>query len=59
MMHQVAAQMTILYALPIFLRKFFSYIVPSTSDNLSFLSKLKEAFRVSTFPKEDFYGELG
>lgn len=59
MMHQVAVQMDILYSLPLFLRKLFSKIIPATFDNLSLLSKLREAFRVSTFPKEDFYAELG
>ena len=58
-MHKVAAQMEYLYALPLCVRKFLSKIVPSTSNNLSLLSKLKEALRVSTFPKEDFYAELG
>ncbi len=59
MMHQIAAQMEILYRLPLFVRKFFAKIIPATSNNLSLLSKLREAFRVSTFPKEDFYAELG
>ena len=59
MMHQVAAQMDILYRLPRFLRKLFFAIIPATKDNLSLFSKLKEAFRVSLFPKEEFYAELG
>lgn len=59
MMHKVAAQMEHLYTLPLFIRKIWSKCIPSTQNNLSTLSKLKEAFRVSTFPKEDFYAELG
>ncbi len=59
MMHKVAAQMEYLYILPVALRRFFSKYIPETRNNLSLLSKLKEAFRVSLFPKEDFYAELG
>ncbi len=59
MMHQVAAQMKIIYSLPLWIRNFFATIIPKTNNNLSILSKMKEAFRVSTFPKEDFYAELG
>lgn len=59
MMHKVAAQMEYLYAFPLALRKLFSKIIPATSNNLSLLSKLREAFRVSTFPKCEFYAELG
>lgn len=59
MMHQVAAQMDVLYRLPVCIRRFFARYIPQTSNNLSLLSKLKEAFRVSIFPKEDFYAELG
>ncbi len=59
MMHKVAAQMEYLYALPMFLRRFFAKCIPATSNNLSLLSKLKEAFRVSTFSQEEFYSELG
>ena len=57
-MHQVAAQMEILYRLPRFMRKLLVSVIPSTKNNLSLLSKLKEAFRVSLFPKEEFYAEL-
>lgn len=59
MMHKVAHQMWYLYALPSFLRKALYALVPATSNNLSLLSKLKEALRVASFPKEDFYAELG
>jgi asparagine synthase (glutamine-hydrolysing) len=59
MMHKIAAQMDMIYRLPLFLRKFFAHIIPTTADNLSLFSRLKEAFRVSTFPREDFYAELG
>ena len=58
-MHKVAHQMGYLYALPSFLRKALYALVPATSNNLSLLSKLKEALRVASFPKEDFYAELG
>lgn len=58
MMHKVARQMEYLYRLPTFLKKILHTIIPATSNNLSLLSKLKEALRVATFPKEDFYAEL-
>ncbi len=57
-MHQVAAQMEILYAFPTWLKKLWYRSIPKTSNNLSLLSKLKEAFRVSLLPQEDFYAEL-
>ncbi len=58
MMHQIWAQMSILYKLPKFVKKIAYYIVPKTSDNLSILSKIKEALRVSMLPKEDFYANI-
>ena len=54
MMHQVWAQMSIIWKIPRFLRKKIYYIIPRTKNNLSILSKLKEAFRVSLLPKEEF-----
>ncbi len=59
MMHQVAAQMSLLYPLPRWLKKLAFYLIPKTSNNLSIFSKMKEAFRVSLLPKEDFYAEIG
>lgn len=58
MMHQVWAQMSLLYKLPKFIKKIAYYIVPKTSDNLSILSKIKEALRVSMLPKEEFYANI-
>jgi asparagine synthase (glutamine-hydrolysing) len=59
MMHQVAAQMEIIRKVPKILRKFLYAIVPQTSNNLSILSKIKEALRVSLFDPASFYAEIG
>jgi asparagine synthase (glutamine-hydrolysing) len=59
MMHQVAAQMTLIRKLPKWSRKLLYTIIPKTRNNLSLFSKLKEAMRVSLLPKEDFYAEIG
>lgn len=59
MMHQIAAQMSFLYRIPRFLRKIFYVVIPKIGNELSLLSKLREALRISFFPKEDFYAELG
>ncbi len=55
MMHKIWAQMSIIWKLPKILRKFLFYIIPKTSNDLSILSKIKEAFRVSLLPKEGFF----
>ncbi len=59
MMHQVAAQMNVIRKLPVWMRKMFWYLVPKTKNNLSLFSKLKEAFRVSLLPEEQFYANIG
>ncbi|MFA7298219.1 MAG: asparagine synthase (glutamine-hydrolyzing) [Candidatus Absconditabacterales bacterium] len=59
MMHQVGAQMTIIRKLPRLLRQLLYYIIPKTANNLSLLSKIKEAFRVSLLPPEQFYANIG
>jgi len=56
-MHQIAAQMDFIGLIPRFLRQLLFMITPKTRNNLSVLSKLKEAFRVSLLPKEQFYSE--
>jgi len=58
MMHQVGAQMTIIRKLPRLLRQLLYYIIPKTANNLSLLSKIKEAFRVSLLPPEQFYANI-
>ncbi len=57
-MHQVAAQMSLIHMLPRAMRKFLHFVTPKTKNNLSTLSKLKEALRVSLLPKERFHGEI-
>lgn len=59
MMHQVWAQMTIIKKIPKFLRRIAYFILPYTSNNLSLVSKFKEALRVSFFPDEEFYANIG
>jgi hypothetical protein len=59
MMHQVAAQMTLIRKLPRPLRQLLYYITPKTANNLSIVSKIKEAFRVSLLPPEQFYANIG
>ena len=59
MMHQVAAQMKIIYKIPRFLRKLWYLLIPRTSNNLSVFSKLKEAMRVSLLDRKDFYANIG
>lgn len=54
MMHQVWAQMSIIWNIPKFFRKILYHIIPKTKNKFSILSKLKEAFRVSLLPKEEF-----
>lgn len=58
-MHKVAAQMDILYTFPRFIRKIIYALLPQSQSRTSLFYKLKEAFRISCFPKEDFYAELG
>ncbi len=58
MMHQVGAQMTIIRKIPKFFRQLLYRIIPKTADNLSTLSKIKEAFRVSLLPLENFYANI-
>jgi ABC-type uncharacterized transport system substrate-binding protein len=57
-MHQVAAQMSLIRKLAPLIRKILYYSIPKTYNNLSTLSKLKEALRVSLMPKEEFYGNI-
>lgn len=57
-MHQVWAQMDIIYKIPKFLRKILYFISPKVSNNLSIFFKIKEAFRVSLLPKKDFYSNI-
>lgn len=59
MMHQVAAQMEIIRQIPRVLRKILYRIVPQTQDNLSMVSKIKEALRVSLLDPALFYAEIG
>ncbi len=59
MMHQVGAQMTLIRKIPRLLRQILSRIIPQTANNLSTLSKIKEAFRVSLLPPEQFYANIG
>lgn len=59
MMHQIAAQMKIIYKIPRFLRKLWYLLIPRTSNNLSVFSKLKEAMRVSLLDRKDFYANIG
>jgi len=51
--------MTIIKKIPKFLRKIAYFILPYTSNNLSLVSKFKEALRVSFLPDEDFYANIG
>jgi len=50
--------MSLIRKIPRFIRKILFFIVPKTSNNLSALSKIKEAFRVSLLPIEDFYANI-
>lgn len=59
MMHQIGAQMSVIRAIPSWIRRLFHTIIPSTANNLSILSKLKEAMRVSLLPIEIFHAEIG
>lgn len=59
MMHQVAAQMSLIRKLPRAIRTFLSKYIPITKNNLSFLSKAKEACRVSLLSPEEFYANIG
>ena len=59
MMHQVAVQMEYIRKIPLFFRKILYTLIPKTGNNLSLVSKLKEALRVSFFPKEMFYAQIG
>lgn len=59
MMHQVGAQMTLIRKIPRFIRQLLSRVIPQTANNLSTLSKIKEAFRVSLLPLEQFYANIG
>jgi hypothetical protein len=59
MMHQVAVQMEYIRKIPLFFRKILYTLIPKTANNLSLISKLKEALRVSFFPKEMFYAQIG
>ncbi len=58
MMHQVAAQMDILYKTPILIRKLFFWIIHPISQYSFFLMKVSEALRLSFLPKYDFYAEI-
>ncbi len=58
MMHQIAAQMEIIYRIPAWIRKILYYCIPKTNNNLSLLSKLKEAVRVSFLPQHEFYAHI-
>lgn len=57
-MYKVAVQMNMIYRTPKFLRKALFYWIPSIADKIPFISKIKEALRVSFFPKSAFYAEL-
>lgn len=57
LMHQIGAQMDFIRLIPRFIRQVLFIITPKTANNLSIVSKLKEAFRVSLLPKEQFYSE--
>lgn len=59
MMHQVAAQMAILYRLPTRCKKLGYWMLPHAKDNLSLLWKMKEALRVAQYPPEEFYAQIG
>jgi hypothetical protein len=50
--------MELIYKIPKILRKLLYRVVPKTKNNLSLLSKIKEAFRVSLLPQKDFYGNI-
>lgn len=58
MMHQVAAQMTIIRYIPKFIRQFIYYIIPKINNNTSIVFKIKEAFRLSLLPLNHFYSNL-
>lgn len=58
LMHQVGAQMALIQKIPRIFREIFWYLVPKTKNNLSILSKIKEAFRVSLLPLEQFYANI-
>ncbi|MDD5197547.1 MAG: asparagine synthase (glutamine-hydrolyzing) [Candidatus Gracilibacteria bacterium] len=58
MMHQIGAQMSVIRKIPMWIRTMLHTIIPKTGNNLSVLSKLKEAMRVSLLPKESFYAEI-
>lgn len=51
--------MSLIRKIPRGIRKLLSSVIPSTSNNLSLLSKIKEAFRVSLLPVEAFYANIG
>jgi hypothetical protein len=50
--------MNIIFKLPKFLKGVLYHIIPRVSNRYSVLSILKEAFRISLFPKEEFYGNM-
>lgn len=58
-MHKIAAQMAILYSIPLWIKQIIYHIIPNTKDNLSILSQLKEAIRVSMRPPQEFYAQIG
>lgn len=57
-MHQVWAQMNLIYSLPKFVKKILYFLIPKTRNSLSLFSKAKEAFRISLLPKEEFYSNI-
>lgn len=57
-LHQVTAQLQLIKRLPYSLRELLHRLIPKSSDNLSFLSKLKEALRLSLLSDETFYGSI-
>ncbi|VVB81093.1 Glutamine--fructose-6-phosphate aminotransferase [isomerizing] [uncultured archaeon] len=58
-LHKIAAQMTALKLVPGFLRNLVYHIMPNIFSPMSFYSKVREAFRLSLIPPENFIAEMG
>jgi asparagine synthase (glutamine-hydrolysing) len=59
MMHQVAAQISLIRKLPKTIRELLYYLLPRSKSNVSLLYKAKEALRISLLPLEEFYANIG
>lgn len=55
LMHQLWAQMELLWKIPKNIRTFLHHIIPKKINKFSFLWKIKNALKISLCPKSEFY----